>query len=166
MQDPVSSHQLDASGIPTKPNILLGETRRAPAKCEGTARSGRPKAKSHRITFRVADDVYQGLMARSRDQGCDLSHVLRDALNGSLTPEIAPNQSRKPMMWPAEIEPLVHDYRAMVDKDPRHERRRIFGHVLAISVVCKEKFPRTPGVVDGYHSLLELQHLFGYGENV
>lgn len=123
-------------------------------------------AKSHRIIARVPDELYQALTARSLDLGCNLSHVIRNLLNASLRAEMAPNELRKPLMWPAEIEPLVHHYRAIVDKDPRHERRRLFGHVLAVSLVCKEKFPRTPGSVDGYQSLLQLQHLFGYGEDV
>ena len=39
-------------------------------------------AKSHRIIARVPDELYQALMALSRDQGCGLSHVLRSALDG------------------------------------------------------------------------------------
>jgi hypothetical protein len=166
MQDHVSSHQSDASGIPTKPNISLGESRKAPAARDGAARIGNPKTKAHRISVRIPDEVYEGLMASSRDQGCDLSHVIRGALKGSLKPEIAPNDPRKPMMWPEEIEPLVHYYRAIVDKDIRHERRRLFGHLLAVSVACKERFPRTVGILEGHQSLLRLQRLFGYGENV
>jgi hypothetical protein len=165
MQDHVS-HQSDTSGIPPKPINPLRETCKASAARDGAVRGRSRKPKSHRFTVRVADDVYQGLMALSRDQGCGLSHALRDALNSSLRREIAPNELRKPVMWPAEIEPLVHHYRAIVDKDIRHERRRLFGHLLAVSVACKEKYPRTAGILEGHESLLRLQHLFGYGENV
>jgi hypothetical protein len=159
------SHQLDTSEIPTKPNVLLGETRKAPGAHDGAVRSGSPNTKSHRITFRVADDVYQGLMARSHDQGCDLSHMIRDELSGSLKPETAPNAPQKPILRTAEIDQLVDDYRAVVE-DIRHVRKRLFGHLLAASYVTKTNFPRTPGTVDGYQSLLKLQHLFGYGEDV
>jgi hypothetical protein len=166
MQDHVSSHQSDASGIPTKPNIPLGEAREAPAPRDGAARNGSHKTKHRRITIRVQDEVYEALMASSRDRGCDLSHVVRNALNGSLKPEIAPNEPRRPMKWPEEIEPQVHHYLAIVDKDIRRERRRLFGHLLAVSVACKERYPRTVGILEGHQSLLRLQHLFGYGENV
>jgi hypothetical protein len=165
MQDYVS-HQSDISGIPTKPNVLLGETRKASSARDGAVRSESAKTKSHRITFRVADDVYQGLMARSNDQGCDLSHVIRDALNGSLKPETAPNAPQKPILRTAEIDPLVDYYRAVVKEDIRHVRKRLFGHLLAASYVTKTNFPRTPGTIDGYQSLLKLQRLFGYDEYV
>ena len=38
MQEPVSRHQSDASGIPTQPNIPLGGERKGPGKREGAAR--------------------------------------------------------------------------------------------------------------------------------
>jgi hypothetical protein len=161
MQDHVS-HQSDSSKIPPQPNVPL----KVPAKCADPSRNGNPKAKSHRITVRVPDDIYEALMASSLGQGCGLSHVLRSALNGSLKPEMSPNEVRKLVMWPEEIEPHVHHYRAVVDEDIRKARKRLFGHLLAVSVACKEKFPRTEGILEGHQSLLTLQHLFGYGENV
>jgi hypothetical protein len=166
MQDHVSHHLSDLYGIPTKPNVPLGSAPKASAKCEGATHSGSPKAKSHRVIVRISDALYQALMARSRDLGCDLSHVVRSALDGSLKPETAPNAPRKPLLRPAEIDPLVDDYRAVIDEDIRQVRKRLFGHLLAASYITKMNFPRTPGVVDGYQSLLKLQHLFGYGENV
>jgi hypothetical protein len=123
-------------------------------------------AKSHRIIARVPDELFQALMARRRDLGCDLSHVVRSALDGSLKPEIAPNAPRKPISRPAEIDPLVDHYRAVVDEDIRKIRKRLFAQLLAVSYVCKERYPRTSGVQDGYQSLLELQRFFGYPENV
>jgi len=105
-------------------------------------------------------------MARSRELSCDLSHVVRSALDGSLKSEIAPNTQPKRLSRPEEIDLLTDQYRAIVDKDIRRELKRIYGHLLAISCVCKEKYPKTPGIVDGYQSLLSLQHLFGYGEDV
>jgi hypothetical protein len=166
MQESSIRHQEELSGIPTKPNIPLGGTRNAPAKRERTARNGNPKAKSHRINVRISDQLHQALTALSRDLGCDLSHVIRNLLEVSLCAEVAPNVPRKPVMWPEEIEPLVHHYRAVVDEDIRKVRKRLFGHLLAVSVVCKEKFARTPGMLEGHQSLLGLQHLFGFGENV
>ena len=122
--------------------------------------------KPHRIIARVADDLYQSVMARSQELGCNVSDVIRDALSASLKPEIAACEPTKPRMWPAEIEPIVNHSRAIVDKDIRQDRRRLFGHLLAISVVCKERYPRTAGILEGHQSLLRLQHLFGYGGNV
>ncbi len=165
MQDRVSHYQLDPSEIPTAPGIPLGGTPNAPAKCGNATRKGSPKTKSRRIIFRVTDELYEALMARSRDIGCDLSHVVRSALDGSLKPETATNESQKPFLRTAEIDMLVDDYRAEVSEDIRHVRKRLFGHLLAASYVAKMNFPRTPGVVDGYQCLLRLQHLFGYGEN-
>jgi hypothetical protein len=166
MQDHASRHQSDPAGIPTKPNVPLGGTLKAPAKCQGAARSGNPKTKSRRIIVRVTDERYQALMARSRELDCDLSHVVRSALDGSLKPETAPSAARKPLLRPAEIDPLVDHYRAVVDEDIRKMRKRLFDQLLAVSYVCKERYPRTSGVVDGYQSLLSLQSLFGYPENV
>ena len=123
-------------------------------------------AKSRRIIARVTDEHYQALMARSRDLGCDLSHVIRSALGDSLEPEAAPNAPRKPLLRPAEIDPLLDHYRAVVDEDIRKIRKRLFDQLLAVCHVCKERFPRTSGIQDGYRSLLELQHFFGYPENV
>ena len=166
MQDPVSHHQSDASGIQARPDFPIGRNPKVPAKCEGAAHSGSDKTKSRRIIIRVTDDVYGALMARSRDWGCDLSQVVRTALDGSLEPETVPNVPQKPILRTAEIDLLVDDYRAVVSEDIRHVRKRLFGHLLAASYVTKMNFPRTPGVVDGYQALLELQHLFGYEGNV
>jgi len=60
----------------------------------------------------------------------------------------------------------VDHYRAVVDKDISKERKRLFGHLAAVSCIAKVNFTRTPGVLEGYQALLELQHLFGYGEHV
>jgi hypothetical protein len=166
MQDHVSNHQSDLYGIPTKLNVSPGSTPKAPTKCEGATSIGSHKTKSRRIIVRVSEELYQSLVVRSHDLGCDLSHVVRSALVGSLKPEAAPDAPRKPLLRPAEIDPLVDDYRAVVDEDIRKMRKRLFDQLLAVSYVCKERYPRTPGVVDGYQSLLGLQHLFGYGENV
>jgi hypothetical protein len=122
--------------------------------------------KSRRITVRVSEELHQALTARSRDLGCDLSYVLRSALEGSMKPETVPNAPQKPILRTAEIDPLVENYRAVVDEDIRNVRKRLFGELLAVSFVARQNFPRTPGVVDGYQSLLKLQHLFGYGGNV
>ena len=123
-------------------------------------------AKPRRIIVRVSEELYEALKARSRDMGCDLSHVLRTVLDGSMKPEAVPNAPQKPILRTGEIDPLVEHYRAVVDEDIRIVRKRLFGHLLAVSFVCKERYPRTFGVVDGYQALLKLQHLFGYGENV
>jgi hypothetical protein len=161
MQDHVS-HQSDASGIPTKPNIRLGEILEAPTKSERVGRNGNHKTKDHRISVRISDESYQTLMARSRDLDCDLSHVVRGALDGSLKPETAPNAPCKLRLRPAEIDPLVDHYRAVVAEDIRKVRKRLFDHLLAASYITKVNFPGTPGVIDGYQALLELQDLFGY----
>jgi hypothetical protein len=165
MQDH-ASRQSDTSGIPTKLNVPLGVTPKTPAKCQGAARNGGPKAKSHRVIARVSEELYQALMARSRDLGCDLSHVVRSALVGNLTPETGSNTPRKPLMRPEEIDPLLDYYRAIVHTDIRQERKRLFGHLLAASYIAKVNFPRTPGMIDGYQALLELLSFFGYPENV
>ncbi len=123
-------------------------------------------SKPRRITVRVSEELYQALTARSRDLGCDLSHVLRIVLDGSMKPETVHYAPQKPILRTAEIDPLVEHYRAVVDEDIRQVRKRLFGHLLAVSFVCKERYARTSGVVDGYQALLKLQHLFGYSENV
>jgi hypothetical protein len=166
MQDHVNRLQSDPAGIPTGLNFPNGRPPKAPAKCDGTARSGSRKTRSRRIIVRVSEESYQALMARSRDLDCDLSHIIRSALDGSLKPEPAANAPRKPLLRPAEIDPKVDQWRSVVDRDIRKERRRLYGDLLALSYVCKERYPRTPGVVDGYQALLKLQHLFGYEENV
>jgi hypothetical protein len=165
MQDSVSRYQPDPYGLPIGPSIPFVQTPSAPAKCENATRKRRPKTKSHRIIFRLTDELYEALMARSRDIGCDLSHVVRSALDARLKSETATDEPQKPILRTAEIDMLVDDYRAEVSEDIRQVRKRLFGHLLAASYVAKMNFPRTPGVVDGYQSLLRLQHLFGYGEN-
>jgi hypothetical protein len=165
MQDCVSHRQSDPSEIPAKHDVSPRNTANGPVKCHGGALSGNPKAKSRRIIFRVPVKLYEALMARSRDVGCDLSHVVRSGLDGSLKSETATNAPQKPILRTAEIDQLVDHYRSVVSEDIRHVRRRLFGHLLAASYVTKMNFPRTPGSVDGYQALLKLQHLFGYGEN-
>ena len=123
-------------------------------------------AKSRRITVRVPEETYQALTARKLDLGSGLSHVLRDVLNGSLKPETVPNAPQKPILRPAEIDPLVDHYRMVVDEDPRKIRNCLFGQLLAVSYVCKERYPRTPGIIDGYQDLLRMQKQFGYGDDV
>jgi hypothetical protein len=166
MQDHVCRHQSDTSGVRTGLSFSQDRTHETLSKGNGAARSTSPKTKSRRIIVRVTEELYQTLLVRSRDSDCDLSHVVRSALDGSLKPESAPETPRKPLLRPEEIDPLVDDYRAVVDDDIRKIRKRRFDHLLAVSYVCKEKFPSTPWIQDGYQSLLELQHLFGYPKNV
>jgi len=166
MQDPVSRHQSDNTGIPTKPTIPPETTPNGLGKCKGAGRSGSPKIKSRRIIVRVTDERYQALMALSTNLGCDLSHVVRSALDGSLEPETATNAPQKLILRTAEIDGLIDHYCSIVSEDIRRVRKRLFGQLLAASYGTKTNFPRTPGTVDGYQALLKLQHLFGYGENV
>jgi hypothetical protein len=166
VQEHQCNRQTALSGNPMGPTAPSSTPHESPTSSDGTARDRSRKTKSRRIIFRVTEELYEALMTRCRDQGCGLSDLLRNALNGSLSAETGPTTPSKPLLRPDELDSLVDHYRAIVDKDIRHERKRLFGHLLAASYVAKTNFPRTPGMVDGYQGLLALKHLFGYDENV
>ena len=119
-----------------------------------------------KITFRV-DPTLAGLLDhRCQETGSDVSFVIREGLARYLSgdQERAEGQKIPPSpVLPPEIHMLTPEFRAYTG-DLRAEVKRRFAGLLAAAHVCKEHYPRTPGVREAYAGLLALSVYFGLGQ--
>jgi hypothetical protein len=119
---------------------------------------------SPKVTIRLRNGQRERLEAFCRDSGSEVSHVIRLALDAILPAESAAEANGKPLKRlspPDQIISLTAKYRAWGRGDLREERNRLFGELLAASFACKQLYPRTPNIVEGYEGLLQLCQLFG-----
>ena len=121
-----------------------------------------------RITFRL-DPTLAGLLDhRCKQAGTDASFVIREGLARYLNgdQERAEGQKVPPSpVLPPEVHMLTPEFRGF-SGDLRAEVKRRFAGLLAAASVCKEHYPRTPGVRETYAGLLALSAYFGLGRSV
>jgi len=119
-----------------------------------------------KITFRV-DPTLAGLLDhRCQETGSDVSFVIREGLARYLNgeQESAKGQKIPPStVLPPEIHALTPEFLGF-SGDLRAEVKRRFAGLLAAAHVCKEHYPRTPGVREAYAGLLALSAHFGLGQ--
>jgi len=120
---------------------------------------------SRRVSVRLSDDRLARLQRVCQETGCNVSHVVRQALDAFLPSESGAGSTNsgppRRLSPPEQIFPLVAKYRAWGRGDPRRELNRIFVELLAASFACKQLYPRTASIVDGYLGLLQLCRFFG-----
>jgi hypothetical protein len=107
---------------------------------------------SQRITIRLPESHMGPLQQYCAERNCDVSHVVRQALDAFLTTHISPTTHHNPpkrLMPPEEIMQPVGKYFAWGDGDPREELRCLYTEVLAASYACRKLFPRSANVVSG-----------------
>ncbi len=119
---------------------------------------------SRRISVRLDTDSLEHLQKHCLAADCDVSSVVRRALEaflsgqlGSLTSEAAPKRQSPPDI----IVECTPKYLNWGRGDLREERKRLFCELLAASFVCKKHYPRTNGMLEGYQALLQLCEFFG-----
>jgi hypothetical protein len=118
---------------------------------------------SRRITVRLSDDEFRRVEEFRCQDGSDISHVIRQALDAYLAPKSGetPNSGTPKRTTPPEaVFDMVPQY--LNHSDLRAERKRLFAHLLAVSFVAKKHWARTPGVVEAYEPLLQLCRYFGF----
>ena len=143
--EPVWRRQTAAPGVP--PTIPRG----------WEVRMGR------RVTFRVPNATYELLQKRCGGMGCDVSFVVRQALEAFLNGDMGNGKGRGSPgghLMPAEAFAQTGPYRAW-SGDLRVEVKRQFTQLLAASHTCAQHWPKTPGVRESHAGLLELCPLFG-----
>jgi hypothetical protein len=119
---------------------------------------------SQRITVRLPEGHMGPLQQYCAERNCDVSHVVRLALDAFLATDMAPADdqvSPKRITPPDEIMKPVRKYFAWGSGDLRAELCRLYIEVLAASYACRRLFPRTASVVNGYEGLLQLCRYFG-----
>ncbi len=121
---------------------------------------------SARISVRLSDGQLERLQRLCQQTGCDVSHLVRQALDTLLANGSASGLGEAPkrrLSPPERVFDLVPRYLGWVRGDLREERNRLFRELLAASFVTKKHYPRTAGVVEGYQALLQLCEFFGLG---
>ena len=116
-----------------------------------------------RISVRLSDGQTDRLQELCRQTGCDISDVVRRALDAFWAPKLGsePNNGPSKRTTPPEaVFDLVPSY--LNSTALRELRKTQFAHLLAISFVAKKHWPRTPGVLEGYERLLQLCGFFGF----
>jgi hypothetical protein len=118
---------------------------------------------SDRVSVRIGADRLGRLENRCREADCDISHVVRQALDLLLAsgPTLASVSAPRRLNPPEEMRHLVPKYLGWANGDLRLERKKLFLELVAASFVCKKHYPRTSGILDGYEGLLQLCSFFG-----
>ncbi len=119
---------------------------------------------SQRISVRLPENQMEPLHRYCQEKNCDVSHVVRLALDAILGTDVSPathHNCPQRLTPPEEIMQPVRKYFAWGDGDPRDELRRLYIEVLAASYACRKLFPRIANVVNGYEGLLQLCRYFG-----
>jgi ribbon-helix-helix CopG family protein len=114
---------------------------------------------ARRISVRLGAGQTGRLEELCRQTGCDISDVVRQALEAFLTckSSTGPNNAPYPRLSPpAAIIPLTTSYRAYGNGDARKELKELFMQLLAAGFALKELYPRTKGPREIYEALLPL----------
>lgn len=115
-----------------------------------------------RISVRLSAERIERVQRVCKESGQDVSHIVRQALDAFLPPESGSSSACPRRLSPPEkIIPAVAKYRAWGRGDPRVELRHLFAELLAASFACKQLYPRTKGIAEGYQGLLGLCEFFG-----
>lgn len=119
---------------------------------------------SQRISVRVSEDQFRRIHTFCQASGCNLSHVLREALErllaGSSGSTLAEGAQTR-LTPPDAVFDAVPRYLGGVNGDIRQVRSALFCELLAASFVAKQHWPRSPGMIEGYQALLQLCEFFG-----
>jgi len=121
-------------------------------------------ATSPRISVRLTETQIQRLEDLCLESGCEVSHLVRHAIDEFLKAkfgEPATGNDAKRLSPPEQIIPLTAQYRAWGRGDLRTELKTKFADLLALSFTCRDLYPRTTNVVEGYEALLKLHRHFG-----
>lgn len=119
---------------------------------------------SRRISVRLPDAPMERLREYCCEANSDVSRAVRQALDAFLAVESgsgshpAVPKRRTP---PEQVFDLVPKYRSWGKGDLREERKRLFAELLAASFACKQLYPRTKRIIEGYDNLLQLCEDFG-----
>lgn len=119
---------------------------------------------SPRISVRLEADSLERLQKYCTEAGCDVSYAVRRALEAFLGSQLNSSTNGgtpKRQSLPEDIVPLTSQYLAWARGDLRDERKRLSRELLAISFACKNLFPQTRGMLEGFQGLLQLCEFFG-----
>jgi hypothetical protein len=125
--------------------------------------------KRKRISVRVSGELWDRIQESQRERETGYGEIVRQVLQAYFA-DTAPNGdgpakgTLRPLHPPEEIMPLLPKYLGWGSGDIRRERERLYRELLAASFACKQFFPRTPAMVEGYSELRRLAALFGIVE--
>lgn len=123
--------------------------------------------KSHRITIRLEDSLYQMLVQRCQMTKTDVSFQIRDALASHLQGNDPPKSGVvSAVLVPPDVFAKEGPYRAWGLGDLRKEVERQFESLLPAMHVCAEHYPRTRGVREMCAGLFALRRHLPFGGSV
>ena len=116
------------------------------------------------LSVRLRQEYWDRLQQYCQEAGYTPSTLVRRALDAYLNGPGTPTGDGVPprrLAPPDDIGPLMAKYRAWANGDLRKHRNKLFAELLAVSFVCKQHYPRTPGMLEGYEGLRQLCGHFG-----
>jgi Arc/MetJ-type ribon-helix-helix transcriptional regulator len=118
---------------------------------------------SKRISVRLEDQSLERLQRHCAQLGCDVSQVVRQALQmfWASEPVATAGSRQRRVSPPGDILTLIPRYLNWGNGGLRKHRNQLFLELLAASFTCKKHFPRTKGMIEGYEGLLQLCEFFG-----
>ena len=122
--------------------------------------------RSRRITVRLGQDDWVTVQSMRQGAGLDISGVIRAALRAATAPKegnTATPKPPKPFTVPDRIRSRTPKYRAWANGNLRAEWNRQFDEMFALTLVCREFFPRTPGIAQVLAHLADIERRFPRG---
>jgi hypothetical protein len=115
---------------------------------------------------RLDEQRMERLERHCKDTGCTPSDIIRLALDAYLHPgPDSTDGNTRPRLAPPEAAfRFVPRFTGWGSGDVREYRNRLYLELLGCSFACKQLFPRTTNMVDGYIELRQLAGLFGVEE--
>lgn len=124
---------------------------------------------SRRISVGISADSRNRVDEHAAHGGVSTSIVVRQAIDAYVQdPSTGQNASAKrPLLsLPEELASQVQIYMGWTDCDLRIKRQKDYLELLALAYACKNLYPRTPGMLEGYTELLQLGQFFGIKKSV
>jgi hypothetical protein len=119
--------------------------------------------RDRRITLRLDKEQWDSIQALCQSSGLDVSGAVRSALRAARAPGNslpAAQGARKPFFIPDRILNKVQPYLAWGKGNLKDERNRQFDECFALTLACKQLFPRTPGIAECLAQFVDIEQRF------
>ena len=118
---------------------------------------------SRRITVRLTQDDFRILQELGQRSGLDVSNVVRSALRSTKMPDEGcqlPKGTAKPFPVPDRILVRARKYFAWGNGDLKDEWARLFDECFALTLTCKQLYPKTTRFAETLAHLADIEHRF------
>jgi hypothetical protein len=119
--------------------------------------------RGRRITLRLDEDEWASVQALCQSSGLDVSGAVRWTLRAARAPGDglpAVQEAPKRFSIPDRILTKVQPYLAWGKGNLKDERNRQFDECFALTLACKQLFPRTPGIAECLAQFVDIEQRF------